>query len=163
MVMCNEFNLSSLDGYIYHIKKPAGLYGSDTWGLLYQADHRSRLEQIDRIRRQGALLYVAAVRNAGPNAVVAHVVADNMFRQDQFFNPAIMIKAKITEQSKFIVDDAHGKGSSGSYSTGLQRGDAGPPPLQRERAAPKRRPNKHKQNNVSGGLYTANRAGINCL
>jgi len=124
MVRCNAINPSSLDGYIHHIKKLAGLYGSETWGLLYQADHRARLEQIDRIRRQGALLYEAAARNAGPNAVVGHdfdparpwiycfeqLVADNMFWQDQFLNPAIMI-------------------------------------------------NKQKQNNVSGGLYTTNRAG----
>jgi len=173
MVMCNAINISSLDGYINHIKKLAGLYGSETWGLLYQADHRARLEQIDRIRRQGALLYEAAVRNAGPGAVVVHdfdpnrpwiycfeqLVADNMFWQDQFLNPAIMIKAKITEQSRFIDDDAHIEGSSGARSSGLQRGDAAPPPLQRERATPKRRPDKQKQNNVSNGLYTTNRAG----
>jgi len=173
MVMCNAINISSLDGYINHIKKLTGLYGSETWGLLYQADHRARLEQIDRIRRQGALLYEAAVRSAGPGAVVVHdydpnrpwiycfeqLVADNTFWEDQFLNPAIMIKAKITEQSRFIDDDAHIEGSSGARSSGLQSRDAAPPPSQRERATPKRRSDKQKQNNVSNGVYTTNRTG----
>jgi len=49
-------------------------YGAATWGLLYQADHMARLEQLERIRRRGASEYVIVKRSAQDGDVLHEFV-----------------------------------------------------------------------------------------
>ena len=72
MIMCSAVGTSSLDAYEQRVKKFATLHGHETWGLLYQADHWARLEQIDRVCRKGALSYDAAQRALPQGATLIH-------------------------------------------------------------------------------------------
>jgi len=86
MIMCSAVGTSSLDAYEQRVKKFATLYGHEAWGLLYQADHWARLEQIDRVCRKGALSYDAAQRALPQGATLIHdfdppASMDLLFRQ----------------------------------------------------------------------------------
>jgi hypothetical protein len=54
-IMLDAIKSTSLDMYCAHIRSFARRYGPNCWAMLYQADHRGRLEQIPRIKRQGVI------------------------------------------------------------------------------------------------------------
>ena len=60
MIMRSAVKSTSLDSYEDLIRRSSLRFGQSAWGLLYQADRRARLEQLERIKRDGELLYEQA-------------------------------------------------------------------------------------------------------
>ena len=61
---------TSLDMYISRVRDFATRYGPSCWAMLHQADHRGRVEQIPRTKRQGAIGHAKAL-------LVSQTAADN--------------------------------------------------------------------------------------
>ena len=53
--MFNTIDLGNILNYASKIQMYVKRYGPSLWYLIYQADHRMRLENMERIRRRGEL------------------------------------------------------------------------------------------------------------
>ena len=176
MLMCKGASQPVLEAYANWIRKLAQRYGHECWGLLYQADHRGRLEHLERLRRRGSVSYQTAVLAAsGHQTPVVHMfdpgkpwdycfdqlIADKEFWQEQHTEGALMIRAKVSAESKFIDGDAvtggsssgsHDVASGGAISAAAKY--AARPPVSKPTARDTRRGHA-----VADGKYTSNRSG----
>jgi len=172
MIMINAVDISDLDGYAALIKRYSDRYGAATWGLLYQADHRARLEQLERIRRRGAREYEIVKRRTQDGDVLhefvptrpwpwcfAQLAADTAWWQDQFVEDAILVRAKIDSDAKKLDGDAEIEMPSGSVSRSAPTQRA-PPAAQRGERTPTKASKQDRQHFVAGDKYTHNRSGL---
>ena len=175
MVMLAQWTLETPDLYSQKIKAYHVRYGKDVWGLLSQSDHRARFAHLERHRRRGQLEYDAEL--AAKSGVVANVkhgfnpakpwdwslrqlCGDTEFWNDQFVEPALLIKTHIKAQNQFVTQDVYGHHegdeprSSGAEGSANRRKAALP-----EVPAPTktRQPRQHL---ADGDKYTHNRSGL---
>ena len=177
MLMCKGASQPVLEAYANWIRKLAQRYGHECWGLLYQADHRGRLEHLERLRRRGSVSYQMAVQAAAgqQNQVVQHafnpnrpwdycfdqLIADKEFWQEQHTEGALMIRAKVSAESKFIDGDAvTGSTSSGSHDVASQGAIAAAAKFLAKPSVPKPAARDNRRgHSVADGKFTSNRSG----
>jgi len=149
MVMNGAASMATLDMYHDHIKKLHVRYGAHTWGLLYQSDHRARLEEIERIRRRASVLASLATGANAPTVTAPYPYSEvapwdycfyelcksGEFWKEEHTDGAMMILAKVTGPATFIEGDAPMDGgtlggasqSSADRSGGQQTSRDNPP------------------------------------
>jgi len=181
MIMCGAVKPTSLDAYEDVMRKSSLRFGQSAWGLLYQADHRARLEHLEHIKRDGELLFEQA-KAAGPAAVAMclfdpkmpwpycfkTLARDTESWKEQFSEPALLIAAKVTREDAFIDGDAlvssapfglevpalNASSASSAGKGASRRGQ------KRERNPPARdKTGRVKVHHISDGKFTHNRAG----
>jgi hypothetical protein len=95
--------------YTYHSR-----YGPAVWLLLYQADVRARLEQLERVRRRG-LAAASAGLPAGEVPFdrarpwewsLRELVADNKFWRAEFEEPALLVLSRAGRLNNVVDGDA---------------------------------------------------------
>jgi hypothetical protein len=65
LIMLEQVDPAALDAYSANIERLSRRYGTAIWTVLYQADVRMRLEQMERIRRRGVEAHREAVESGG--------------------------------------------------------------------------------------------------
>jgi hypothetical protein len=132
LIMLDQVDPSTLDGYHNLIEKYATRYGPDAWAVVYQADVRMRLEAMERWRRTGVREEAEAKKAGGVhpyspdrpwNWVFIKATADVQFWHDEVEQPSILVAAKANTVSEFVEDApprAHGK-SKAPPGTGAER------------------------------------------
>jgi len=181
LIMLGAIQATALDSYVQHIRAYAKRYGPSCWALLYQADHRGRLEQIPRYRRQGMLDHAAAravSEEAAKNCwyepeapwgpCFQKLKEDTEFWMKEFVEPAIMIASRAATAKEFLGGDAP-IASAEPFAFSSASSSAGPARTQSKAPSQKKpqgqswaeSPAKlRKQVNVGGdGKYTTNRSG----
>ena len=169
------FDAVDLGNLLVYSKKIArfhDLYGEACWAIIYQADVRARLEEMERVRREMEEAKAAGEgRPSGvatpfePNRPWNAVWAAMADKRDSFWKeeveqPSLLVLAKIHSLADHVEGDAPVPGRA------LSAGAASPPPQatgKRPRAAapPPRQvaPRPAKQHQVAGGLHEVNRRG----
>jgi len=178
LVMCGGACIPALDAYHALIKKLYVKYGSVCWGLLYQTDHRARLEEIERIRRKASIIHAASAA-AGITPVVTdpypyhpdkpwdycfHTLATTSdYWKEEFTDNALLIMSRATVPAAYIDGDAPMEGTGSSSSMGVGRGTNPPPPQRRGDPPPRRETTAKKKTEakhmVDNGVCTHNRSG----
>ena len=117
LVMGKAVGLNPLDRYIKMIHKFGREYGSKVWHLLYQAEHRFRLEEIPEIRRQ-LEKEAETVKKAGGThpfdpARPWHMVWQRAtqeqcekFWRDEFEKPAMAVRLELKRMGEVVDGDA---------------------------------------------------------
>jgi len=180
MIMCGASRSTSLDVYEDGIRRAALRYGQSAWGLLYQADHRARLEHLERVKRDAELLHAQAVA-AGPAAAAIcpynpqmpwpycfrMLANDSEFWRNQFTEPALLIAAKVSRQDAYLEGDAVIASQpfgidmplAGTGSASSAHADA-PSKRGAKRQADDAPQKKNTHHKVTDGKFTHNRAGF---
>ena len=167
-IMFDAIAPARLDQYEKVIRKYAERYGKSCWPIIYQADVRARLEQTERLRRQGqdASDTAAASGHTHPfNAakpwdwVWKELSMDMQFWHREIEEPCILYLTKTANMQQMIDDDAPVEQPSASA------GHKAPPrTVSNEdiRRAPKRAkgPDIREHKVGDDGLLTHNRRGI---
>ncbi|CAK9014935.1 unnamed protein product [Durusdinium trenchii] len=159
-IMLEEITPARLDAYEKLIRRYSERYGKSCWPIIYQADVRARLEQLERIRRRGQ---EAADKAAAAASLPCSFdprkpwewVFDEIIRDVNFWN------REVTEPCMLylIAEDAPiEKSGTASSST------AAPPRRNQDEAdrPPKgqRRPDIREHKLGDDGLFSHNRRGV---
>jgi hypothetical protein len=115
LVMIDAVDLGHLQKYRAHIERMAERYGTRVWSVIYQADVRCRLENMERIKRNLKTERDAAT-TAGKitdcddkrpwNMAWAKAVAGEAFWRYEVTDPCIFILTKITSTNEVLEGDA---------------------------------------------------------
>ena len=106
---------SKLDAYEKTIRQFHDRYGKACWAIIYQADVRARLEQVERIRRRGQEAYESARRLGlshpfDPNRpwewVWKELAEDYIFWNKEVVEPSMLYLAKTANLTQLLADDA---------------------------------------------------------
>eukprot|EP00435_Cladocopium_sp_Y103_P026713 s4904_g6.t1 len=168
LVMADAVDLGNLQRYRTHVERLAERYGQKVWSVIYQADVRCRLEQMERLKRKLAAEHEAAV-TAGKttdfddkrpwNAVWAHAVNDETFWREEVTEPCMLILTKITSSNEILEGDAKVAGQPSS-AAGPRETVPGPARMANERPVRPRNTNRTgRVHNIQDGKYTHNRTG----
>eukprot|EP00435_Cladocopium_sp_Y103_P055167 s446_g18.t1 len=115
LVMVDAVDLGHLQTYRAHVERMAERYGPRVWSIVYQADVRCRLEQMERLKRKLVAENEAAVAAGGStdydekrpwNAVWARATADESFWREEVNEPCMLILTKITTPGEVLDGDA---------------------------------------------------------
>lgn len=166
-IMLEQITPSKLDGYEKIIRHYNDRYGKACWPIVYQADVRARMEQVERVRRRGQEAFDRA-RLAGLNHdfnplqpwewVWQELANDNTFWYKEIVEPAMLYLAKMANMSQLVDDDAKvtaPNASAPSSSTATR------PPASTTSRPPKRQrgPDVREHKLGDDGMYTHNRRG----
>ena len=122
--MFDVVDLGNILNYKTHVLDYVARYGPALWYLIYQADHRMRLEGMERLRRRGEAEHSAAVEAGGKhpfdperpwNWVWQQAVLDVIFWKKEIEEPALLILSRT--QSTPIQDAAE------KWGTGVELSD----------------------------------------
>ena len=103
LVMIDAVDLGHLQKYRAHIERMAERYGTRVWSVIYQADVRCRLENMERIKRN---LKTERDDKRPWNMAWAKAVADEAFWRYEVTDPCIFILTKITSTNEVLEGDA---------------------------------------------------------
>ena len=117
LIMSKAVGLNPLDRYIKLIHKYAREYGTRVWHLLYQAEHRFRLEELPDIRRRLASEAEAVKKGGGTHPYdperpwhLAWQMATGekceKFWKDEFEKPATAVRLELARLGEFVDGDA---------------------------------------------------------
>lgn len=164
-IMLEEMSPSRLDNYEKLVRRYSERYGKQCWPIIYQADVRARLEQVERIRRRGQEAYDNA-RRAGlthsfdpakPEWCYDELIHDVNFWTKEVAEPCLLYLAKGAQLSQLVENDAPIDKSSGSTPTA-------PSPPRRQIDIPDRPAKRQRGPDVRehrlDGLFTHNRRGV---
>ena len=114
MLMLGAACTATLDAYGRLVYRYYARYGQTVWLLLYQADVRARLEQLERVRRRG----LAAATAGLPTGEVPfdskvpwewslrELVDDNKFWRSEFEEPAMLVLSRASKLNNMVDGDA---------------------------------------------------------
>ena len=127
-IMLNQVDPANLDLYANHVRAAVQRFGAAAWPVIYQADVRARLEQIERVRRRVEFEAEQAQQLGGKTAFdqkrpwnfcFRALVEDDRFWRKEVEQPALLILAHARSMGSALGGDAPvGAGSSGSTGVG---------------------------------------------
>ena len=173
-IMFDQISPAKLDRYEKLIRQYHERYGRACWPIIYQADVRARLEESERVRRQGREAHDTA-RRAGlthpydPNkpwdwvwsTLTMQVLG---FWHKEVVEPCMLFLAKTTNLQHLVDDDAPtARGSSSTtptVTTSVRSMPAAPAaPAETRPAKRQRGPDVREHRVGDDGLFTHNRRG----
>lgn len=149
---------AKLDRYADLLTRYVQRYSPAVWHIIYQADVRTRLEHMERLRRLGQKAATDATAAGGAHPfdrlkpwewVWGAAVDDSSWWRVELEEPALLVLTRTSSLARVIDHDADVEGGTGGAPTRRTRTTA-PPRREQER--------RSKVHRVSDGLYTANRA-----
>eukprot|EP00435_Cladocopium_sp_Y103_P052243 s2443_g16.t1 len=168
LVMVDAVDLGHLQKYKSHIERMAERYGPRVWSVIYQADVRCRLEQMERLKRKLKSEHDQATSSGGTtdyddkrpwNMVWARAVSDEGFWREEVVEPCMLILTKITSPGEVLDGDAK-VASAPASSSGQREVTPAPARMTAEKAIRPRNANRTgRVHNIQDGKYTHNRTG----
>jgi hypothetical protein len=167
LIMLGAINLGPLAAYRKMIGDYVRRYGSSVWHVVYQADSRMRLEQMERLHRKASQAKAKAIRAGGDtdfkpdrpwDYVWSAAVADSGFWKEELEEVALLlinrkIPGKASEDAAIATNNLISEVARGSELRDYQQqGGHGQPPAKRAKKE------KNAGHHIENGLYTANRA-----
>ena len=166
-LMLGAMTCAALDSYrdlmhLYHRR-----YGGASWGILYQADVRARLEQIDRVRRRGIAEHATAIAAGAAHAYdpgrpwewcLRQLVDDHGFWRRELEEPAMLVLAKSAKLNSMVDGDAMVSNLASATASSSHLPAPPAPPGRRADPKAKARGPKHHSVGEDGSLAT-NRSG----
>jgi hypothetical protein len=184
MISHRATSLGALEAYKKHISDYNNRYGKECWHLIYQADVRFRAEHLERIRRRLADLHTIALAAGNVTAYDAarpfalawqEALKDVAWWKKEVEDPCMLFLTKTSQLNNLLGGDApveSAAASSTGKNTGLLQQEEGREPGAGVRGgrnrsgtggsgndAPKKKPQRRQQHNVTDGYYTTNRGG----
>ena len=114
-IMLEQITPARLDGYEKVVRQYHERYGRSCWPILYQADVRARLEQVERLRRLGQEAFEVA-RTAGLGHefnplqpwewVWKELARDFIFWNKEVVEPCMLYLAKSANLAQLVDNDA---------------------------------------------------------
>eukprot|EP00971_Amphidinium_carterae_P334914 6470463-Amphidinium_carterae.1 len=114
-IMLSQITPARLENYRDFVKRKHQYYGATSWPLLYQAEVRARMEEAERLRREGAIEHEEARNAWGVHAfspkypwewVYAQLPRADRFWKEQFDDPAMLIITQTASLSSMLGGDA---------------------------------------------------------
>ncbi|CAK0821560.1 unnamed protein product, partial [Prorocentrum cordatum] len=176
MVGFKAVDLGNLLNYGKKIKEFFDLYGQECWALIYQADVRARLEEMERLRRTQEEKYARVTARGEPNttkydpdrpwnSVWAAMVDHDKFWSKEIERPCQLYLSRISPMHSFVDGDAPVGGTPGASVA--PRGGGGearqakrPAGQARGSEGRKVKPRFDKSHRVVEGCFTHNRRDI---
>ena len=171
-IMLDQISPAKLDRYEKLIRQYHERYGRGCWPIIYQADVRARLEESERVRRQGKDAYETAQRSGlthpfDPNkpwdwvwgTLTMQVLG---FWQKEVVEPCMLFLAKTANMNSLVEDDAPvGKGANvPTVTTSVRSMPSAPSAPSEPRPSKRQRGPDIREHRVGGdGNYTHNRKG----
>ena len=168
MYMLGAVSMSTLKRYYKLIQRQSNLYGDEAWMLIYQTEHRSRLEQLERIRRRlaaehGQRLAAGMASTFDPerpwDACFLALIADRDWWHYQLETRAMMQKVdRMAEDAHVDGDFVTGKVAKRPRGDGKKAADnaGGAPP---KKQAKTEQEHARDLSQRSEGKFTHNRKG----
>jgi hypothetical protein len=163
--------VARLDAYNDLIHRYAARYSRSTWHLVYQADVRCRLENMERLRRRGAAEHATATAAGGTHPydpahpweyVWDQAVLESPFWTRELEEPALLVLSRAANLGALLGDDTAVESIGATTSARSTRGASPPRTRQTTPSSGARRERPAKVHRVSGDLYSANRTGAHC-
>ena len=172
-IMFDTVDLGNILNYCTKIGKYVKRYGAALWYLVYQGDHRMRLEGMERIRRRGESERQDAIEASGKhpfdparpwNWVWEQAVLDQAFWKEEIEEPALLILSRTQSLSSMIGDDVHiDQAMKEHRDTATMVSPTSPAPIKRQGPSDNPTPRKQQKtrsHSVSNGKFTHNRSGV---
>lgn len=174
--MLDQISPSRLDNYEKLVRKYHERYGRQCWPVIYQADVRARLEQVERLRRRGMEAKDAATRagahhdfdnNKPWEWVWDALTQDAAFWHREVEEPCILLLARTASLSQLVGEDAAveadgskpaAKSTAASPANNDKRSVPAPPPVASFKR--QRGPDQREHRLGEDGLFTHNRRGV---
>ena len=130
-IMLNMVDPANLDLYANHVKAAVQRFGVSAWPVIYQADVRARLEQIERVRRRVELEAEQAKRLGSTtpfepkrpwNYCFRMLVEDDKFWRKEVEQPALLILSHAKSLKSELGGDAPVGGPGSSVDPASHRG-----------------------------------------
>ena len=173
LIMLDAVDLGKLQQYRDMMTRYHQRYGNSVWHLLYQADVRTRLEHMDRVRRNATIEHAAAKLGGKDTAfeekrpwnfVWGAVCADTQWWKNELEDPALLVLAKAARLGEVVAGDARANGApqvshSPAHPQQLQQRSGRGQQSVSSNSDRSRSRMGAREHNVKDGKYVTNRQG----